>query len=190
MTSDVPSVPLEASVRASSGDSPYFESYTPRPWQRTKFHTYVQVLFYVSLTALRPYYAIASFYERLFEHMERSQRLLFGPSCRFFVPVSIFLRCLGLALALRLVLVAYGAWQDANCACVLTARFPPSHHLLVAVKYTDIDYMVVTDGARFVSEGGSPFERATYRYTPLLCVDLFCAAYRPSLLTMRPYFFL
>lgn len=75
----------------------------------------------------------------------------------FFRPVPVF----SAAIILRIGLFFYGLWQDANSP----------------MKYTDIDYYVFTDAARYVSHSQSPYERETYRYTPLLSWMLLSTAW-------------
>ncbi|XP_010265505.1 PREDICTED: GPI mannosyltransferase 1 [Nelumbo nucifera] len=53
---------------------------------------------------------------------------------------------------LRVVLIIYGEWQDTH----------------MEVRYTDVDYLVFSDAASLMASGKSPYERSTYRYSPLL----------------------
>ncbi|CAH1125049.1 unnamed protein product [Ceutorhynchus assimilis] len=57
---------------------------------------------------------------------------------------------------IRLLLIAYGVFHDNN----------------YEVPYTDVDYKVFTDAARHVVNGNSPYERHTFRYSPLIAILL------------------
>ncbi|KAL9103473.1 MAG: hypothetical protein Q9163_001469 [Psora crenata] len=65
-----------------------------------------------------------------------------------FTPLYVFTA----AICLRIGLLIYGILQDQYAA----------------LPYTDIDYFVFTDAARYAHNGQSPYLRETYRYTPLL----------------------
>ena len=53
---------------------------------------------------------------------------------------------------IRIAILIFGELQD----------------ILFQVKYTDIDYIVYSEGAQKVWEGFSPYARHTYRYSPIL----------------------
>jgi phosphatidylinositol glycan class M len=87
----------------------------------------------------------------------------------FSSPTLIF----SLATHFRVILVFYGLWQDANSP----------------MKYTDIDYYVFTDAARFVAHGQSPYDRETYRYTPLLAWMLIPTAWSNTWFSFGKFIF-
>lgn len=57
-----------------------------------------------------------------------------------------------IGLLVRMALILYGDYHDLN----------------YDVPYTDVDYKVFTDASRHVLDGKSPYNRHTYRYSPLI----------------------
>ncbi|KAF5297384.1 hypothetical protein FQR65_LT01315 [Abscondita terminalis] len=56
----------------------------------------------------------------------------------------------------HIALIEYGRYHDDN----------------YEVPFTDIDYTVFTDAARYIAKGMSPYARHTYRYSPLIAILL------------------
>ncbi|KAG5895450.1 hypothetical protein JTB14_001327 [Gonioctena quinquepunctata] len=56
----------------------------------------------------------------------------------------------------KLILIVYGVYHDE----------------ISEVKYTDIDYKVFTDASRHLLNGNSPYDRHTFRYSPLIAILL------------------
>ncbi|VWU52374.1 GPI mannosyltransferase I, putative [Hepatocystis sp. ex Piliocolobus tephrosceles] len=84
------------------------------------------------------------------EHLQNIGR---NTNCFKNVDISVITKFIYfIGILLRVVIYYYGEWQDNN----------------LNVKFTDIDYYVFSDAAKYVLQNKSPYNRYTYRYTPLL----------------------
>lgn len=63
-----------------------------------------------------------------------------------------FTKHCAIGLIIRLSFIYYGTYQDA----------------ISEVQYTDVDYKVFTDAARYLLNGESPYKRHAYRYSPII----------------------
>ncbi|KAI1326176.1 glycosyltransferase family 50 protein [Xylariaceae sp. FL0255] len=119
--------------------------------------------------------------------------MAFKPSTLISSPLPLFTT----AALLRTGMLLYGLWQDANSP----------------LKYTDIDYLVFTDAARFTFTpsiltssssssspsspqyalfpplAASPYTRETYRYTPLLAWLLYPTTWTWGSSAIRTFWF-
>lgn len=66
--------------------------------------------------------------------------------------MSDLVKCLLFGLLVRVGIILYSEWHDNN----------------FNVPFTDVDYKVFSDAARYVANGESPYKRHTYRYPPIL----------------------
>ncbi|CAI9108706.1 OLC1v1008381C3 [Oldenlandia corymbosa var. corymbosa] len=67
-----------------------------------------------------------------------------------------FRSLLVLSAFFRIFLILYGEWQDTH----------------MEVRYTDVDYLVFSDASSLMASGKSPYDRLTYRYSPLIAFVL------------------
>ncbi|CRG85411.1 GPI mannosyltransferase I, putative [Plasmodium relictum] len=88
-----------------------------------------------------------SFIEKQFQFNIKNKRKYKEININFLTRIIYFL-----GILLRIIIYYYGSWQDNN----------------LNVKFTDIDYYVFSDAAKYVLSNRSPYERYTYRYTPIL----------------------